>query len=187
MRKFAFVLSGLAALAITLFVSSTSAIEEPTYSLVAQWDDPDVEIRDYDARILATTQMNEGQNSGFRVLAGYIFGGNESEHGGHIGPDHARALDDPCQRDRHATEIEPSGQPLRNDVGGHDGARRGQPVLIGHRFYAAGQRLLEPGHGQLLSDYAGGERHDLQRGCGPDARAHCGAPRRFADSASMMP
>jgi len=79
MRKFAFVLSGLAALAITLFVSSTSAIEEPTYSLVAQWDDPDVEIRDYDARILATTQMNEGQNSGFRVLAGYIFGGNERE------------------------------------------------------------------------------------------------------------
>ena len=51
MRKFAFVLSGLAALAITLFVSSTSAIEEPTYSLVAEWDDPDVQIRDYDARI----------------------------------------------------------------------------------------------------------------------------------------
>ncbi|MEC9143549.1 MAG: heme-binding protein, partial [Pseudomonadota bacterium] len=68
MRKFAFVLSGFAALAITLFVSSTSAIEEPSYSLVAAWDDPDVEIRDYDARILATTQMNEGQNSGFRVL-----------------------------------------------------------------------------------------------------------------------
>ena len=58
MRKFAFVLSGLAVLAITLFVSSTSAIEEPAYSLVAQWDDPDVEIRDYDARVLATTQMN---------------------------------------------------------------------------------------------------------------------------------
>ena len=49
MRKFAFVLSGLAALAITLFVSSTSAIEEPSYSLVAAWDDPEVEIRDYDA------------------------------------------------------------------------------------------------------------------------------------------
>ena len=79
MRKFAFVLSGFAALAITLFVSSTSAIEEPSYSLVAVWDDPDVEIRDYDARILATTQMNEAQNSGFRVLAGYIFGGNERE------------------------------------------------------------------------------------------------------------
>ena len=79
MQKFAFVLSGFAALAITLFVSSTSAIEEPTYSLVVEWDDPDVEIRDYDARILATTQMNEGQNSGFRVLAGYIFGGNEKK------------------------------------------------------------------------------------------------------------
>ena len=79
MRKFAFVLSGFAALAIPLFVSSTSAIEEPTYSLVVAWDDPDVEIRDYNSRILVTTQMNEGQNTGFRVLAGYIFGGNEKE------------------------------------------------------------------------------------------------------------
>ena len=79
MRKFAFFLSGVTALAVTLFVSSTSAIEEPTYSLVAAWDDPDVEIRDYDPRILATTRMTDGQNSGFRVLAGYIFGGNEKE------------------------------------------------------------------------------------------------------------
>ena len=79
MRKFAFLVSGIAALAITLFVSSTSAIEEPSYSLVATWDDPDVEIRDYDSRILATTRMTEGQNSGFRVLASYIFGGNENE------------------------------------------------------------------------------------------------------------
>ena len=79
MRKFAFVLSGFAAIAITLFVSSTSAIEEPTYSLVVAWDDPDVEIRDYNSRILVTTQMNEGQNTGFRALAGYIFGGNEKE------------------------------------------------------------------------------------------------------------
>ena len=66
--------------AVVLFMSDkVSAIEEPTYSLVSAWDDPDIEIRDYDARILATTQMNEGQNSGFRVLAGYIFGGNERE------------------------------------------------------------------------------------------------------------
>jgi hypothetical protein len=79
MRKFAFFLSGVTALAVTFFVSSTSAIEEPTYSLVAAWDDPDVEIRDYDPRILATTRMTDGQNSGFRVLAGYIFGGNEKE------------------------------------------------------------------------------------------------------------
>ena len=79
MRKLAFLMSGLAALAVTLFVSSTSAIEEPVYSLVASWDEPDVEIRDYDSRILATTYLTEGQNSGFRVLAGYIFGNNESE------------------------------------------------------------------------------------------------------------
>ena len=79
MRKLAFLMSGFAALAVTLLVSSTSAIEEPVYSLVASWDEPDVEIRDYDSRILATTHLTEGQNSGFRVLAGYIFGNNESE------------------------------------------------------------------------------------------------------------
>jgi hypothetical protein len=56
-----------------------NAIEEPSYALVASWDEPDIEIRDYDPRLLATTKMTEGQNSGFRVLAGYIFGGNDAE------------------------------------------------------------------------------------------------------------
>ncbi len=79
MRKFAFLLGSLVVLVAALFVSTTSAIEEPTYSLVTSWESPDIEIRDYDSRILATTRMTEGQNSGFRVLAGYIFGGNENE------------------------------------------------------------------------------------------------------------
>ena len=79
MPKLAFFLSGVAVLAVTLSVSTTSAIEEPTYKLVAAWEDLNVEIRDYDSRILATTRITEGQNSGFRVLAGYIFGGNENE------------------------------------------------------------------------------------------------------------
>ncbi len=79
MRKFAFLLGSFVVLVAALFVSTTSAIEEPTYSLVTSWESPDIEIRDYDSRILATTRMTEGQNSGFRVLAGYIFGGNENE------------------------------------------------------------------------------------------------------------
>lgn len=58
---------------------SATAIEEPAYSVVQSWDDKSIEIRDYEARILAVTEMSEGSNSGFRVLAGYIFGGNERE------------------------------------------------------------------------------------------------------------
>lgn len=54
-------------------------IEEPAYEVVASWDSTDVEIRHYEPRVLAMTEMNSGQNSGFRVLAGYIFGGNASE------------------------------------------------------------------------------------------------------------
>tara|TARA_A100001015_G_scaffold215536_1_gene242020 strand:+ start:682 stop:894 length:213 start_codon:yes stop_codon:yes gene_type:complete len=38
-----------------------NAIEEPSYALVASWDEPDIEIRDYDPRLLATTKMTEGQ------------------------------------------------------------------------------------------------------------------------------
>ena len=79
MRKFAFLLGSFVVFVAALFVGTTSAIEEPTYSLVTSWESPDIEIRDYDSRILATTHMTEGQNSGFRVLAGYIFGGNENE------------------------------------------------------------------------------------------------------------
>lgn len=53
-------------------------IEEPAYELVASWDDG-VEVRHYEPRVLAMTAMNGGESSGFRVLAGYIFGGNASE------------------------------------------------------------------------------------------------------------
>ena len=77
MRKFAFVLSGFAALAITLFVSSTSAIE-PTYSLITAWDDHDIEIRDYDA-LFGDDATERGTELGISVLAGYIFGGNEEQ------------------------------------------------------------------------------------------------------------
>ena len=76
MRKFAFFLSGFAALAVTLFVSSTSAIEEPTYSLVAAWDDPMLKFV-ITTRAFWRRRNERGTESGFRVLAGYIFGGNE--------------------------------------------------------------------------------------------------------------
>lgn len=65
----------LLTLAAALPLTAT-AIEEPAYDLVEAWDEPDVEIRHYEPRILAMTEMAAGENTGFRVLAGYIFGGN---------------------------------------------------------------------------------------------------------------
>ncbi len=56
-----------------------TAIEEPAYELVASWDNSGVEIRYYEPKVLAMTNMAAGESSGFRVLAGYIFGGNAAE------------------------------------------------------------------------------------------------------------
>ena len=54
-------------------------IEEPRWALLEQLDE--VEIRHYDARVQAITRMdaNTSDNSAFRRLAGYIFGGNATE------------------------------------------------------------------------------------------------------------
>ncbi len=53
------------------------ATEEPKYELLATLDD--VEIRRYDATIQAVTALPAGGGSGFRRLAGYIFGGNSEQ------------------------------------------------------------------------------------------------------------
>ena len=55
------------------------AIEEPAWNLVGQLDE--VELRAYEPSIQARTPMQtgDGSSSGFKRLAGYIFGGNETE------------------------------------------------------------------------------------------------------------
>ena len=55
------------------------SIEEPEYEVVKSFDD--VEIRHYQPVIQATTTMDDtsGSSSGFRTLAGFIFGGNDQE------------------------------------------------------------------------------------------------------------
>lgn len=54
------------------------AVEEPAFQIVMQ--DGAVEIRDYPALVVAevvvTGDQKEAGNKGFRLLAGYIFGGN---------------------------------------------------------------------------------------------------------------
>ena len=71
----------------TLFISLVTsvmttqaiAIEEPVYQVEKAWEAEQIEIRAYAPRIMAVTGMNEDSDSGFRVLAGYIFGDNAEE------------------------------------------------------------------------------------------------------------
>ena len=68
---------------ISLFTSVMAtqaiAIEEPVYQVEKSWEAEQIEIRAYAPRVMAVTDMAEDSNSGFRVLAGYIFGGNAEE------------------------------------------------------------------------------------------------------------
>ena len=71
----------------TLFISLLAsvmtthaiAIEEPVYEVEKAWEAEQIEIRAYAPRVMAVTGMTEDSDSGFRVLAGYIFGGNAAE------------------------------------------------------------------------------------------------------------
>ena len=68
-------------LTISTFITSPLAtpIEEPRYEVVTACEEHSIELRSYAPRILAVTTMTQGQNNGFRVLAGYIFGGNNND------------------------------------------------------------------------------------------------------------
>lgn len=54
------------------------AVEKPDYQVIAKYDG--YEVREYQPYIVAETRVTGGQrradNSGFRILAGYIFGNN---------------------------------------------------------------------------------------------------------------
>ena len=71
----------------TLFISLVTsvmatqaiAIEEPVYQVEKAWEAEQIEIRAYAPKVMAVTGMDEDSDSGFRVLAGYIFGGNAQE------------------------------------------------------------------------------------------------------------
>jgi hypothetical protein len=68
-----------AILASTLIGAPAMAVEEPAFKTVAK--DGDFEIRDYPALVVAevtvTGDQSAAANNGFRLLAGYIFGGNK--------------------------------------------------------------------------------------------------------------
>jgi len=76
-----FVATVLASVALGLSCSMASAIEEPKYAVVRQYDG--FEIREYApylvAEVVVPGPSEEAGNQGFRILAGYIFGKNKGE------------------------------------------------------------------------------------------------------------
>lgn len=66
-------------LAVTLFGSPVMAVEEPAFKTVLS--DGAFEVRDYPGLIVAEVTVSgdqkEAASKGFRLLAGYIFGGNK--------------------------------------------------------------------------------------------------------------
>ena len=76
MRK---ILSSVLLLILSWTAAMSNAVEEPAWSLLETVGD--VELRQYEALVQARTPMPEGarSGSGFRTLAGYIFGGNADD------------------------------------------------------------------------------------------------------------
>ena len=68
-----------AVLGATLFGAETMAVEEPAFQTVQH--DGAFEVRDYPALVVAEVTVSgdqkEAASKGFRLLAGYIFGGNK--------------------------------------------------------------------------------------------------------------
>lgn len=74
-------LAAVATIVLALLSPMASAIEEPKYAVVRQYDG--FEIREYApylvAEVVVPGPAEEAGNQGFRILAGYIFGKNKGE------------------------------------------------------------------------------------------------------------
>ena len=71
----------LIGLVMLLFSFKTGQIEMPQYTVIKTYNE--VEIRQYPKMVVAQTTlpdtaMDKSMNNGFRTIAGYIFGGNDS-------------------------------------------------------------------------------------------------------------
>jgi len=67
-----------------IFTGPSMAIEEPKYRVIENAGE--YELRVYDPKIIAEVEVSgtqkEASNAGFKLIAGYIFGGNTSRKGG---------------------------------------------------------------------------------------------------------
>jgi hypothetical protein len=78
-RHFSHIRALFIALVTSVMATQVIAIEEPVYQVEKAWEAEQIEIRAYAPRVMAVTGMAEDSDGGFRVLAGYIFGGNADE------------------------------------------------------------------------------------------------------------
>ena len=78
-RHFSHIRTLVIFLVTSVMTTQAIAIEEPVYQVEKAWETEQIEIRVYVPRVMAVTEMTEDSNGGFRVLAGYIFGGNAEE------------------------------------------------------------------------------------------------------------
>lgn len=77
--KWAIIMKNWLLVCLTLIYSAAAmALEEPKFKVVQSFDG-NIEIREYEPYLVAVTKMDGSPNAGFRVLASYIFGGNETE------------------------------------------------------------------------------------------------------------
>ena len=79
LRHFSHIRTLVISLVTSVMTTQAIAIEEPVYQVEKAWETEQIEIRAYAPRVMAVTGMAEDSDSGFRVLAGYIFGGNAEE------------------------------------------------------------------------------------------------------------
>ena len=79
LRHFSHIQTLVISLVTSVMTTQAIAIEEPVYQVEKTWETEQIEIRAYAPRVMAVTEMAENSNGGFRVLAGYIFGGNAEE------------------------------------------------------------------------------------------------------------
>ena len=79
LRHFSHIRTLVVSLVTSVMTTQAIAIEEPVYQVEKAWETEQIEIRAYAPRVMAVTEMTEDSNGGFRVLAGYIFGGNAEE------------------------------------------------------------------------------------------------------------
>ncbi len=71
-------------LSLSLYAGVVMAIEEPGFELIEQVDA--FELRDYNpyiiAEVLVSGDLDDASSKGFKLIAGYIFGDNQSKTGG---------------------------------------------------------------------------------------------------------
>ena len=90
-------------------------------------------------------------------------GRHKAQHGGHIGPNHARAFADAGDAHQGATNQHLRSKCFGHGVGGHDALGGAQPIVFAHVCQRAVQPGLNPLNRQGFHDDTGGKGQHLGR------------------------